>query len=139
MLLLLIISLEIEGKNINIITWISLRSLFYNYGQSRLAEITCYIRQIQINLENKCISNCMWPLFLQCACEFQIKTSQKTPGPSKWHIMIMLLQNTGWACTHSPHCWITPSLPSLLCHCFIHLEFQFISMVYIVRNMFSVL
>lgn len=52
MLLLLIISLEIEGKNINIITWISLRSLFYNYGQSRLAEITCYIRQIQINLEN---------------------------------------------------------------------------------------
>lgn len=52
MLLLLIISLKIEGKNINIITQISLRSLFYNYGQSRLAEIKCYIIQIQINLEN---------------------------------------------------------------------------------------
>lgn len=52
MLLLLIISLKIEGKNINIITQISLRSLFYIYGQSRLAEITCYIIQIQINLEN---------------------------------------------------------------------------------------
>lgn len=64
--------------------------------------------------KHRWISNCTWPVFMQCACEFRIKTSQTTTWPRKWHAVIMLLQDTGWACIHSLHCWITPRLPGLL-------------------------